>query len=373
MQRTDTVERYIPPGTLITYFFRIEDAAGQRLDTQPQAFVYHDSRFQWNEISKEAVTISYYGPVKTRAELLLGATLETLNRMGPLLGADTKEPIRITMYNNQRDMLEALPPRSVTIQRELITEGQAFSPEGIILVLGSGNLAKGTVSHEVTHILVHRATENARQAIPVWLNEGLAEYGNIDPGFSYDRALEFAIANNRLLPIIFLTSMPGTPEDVIIAYGEAQSIVRAMIDSFGEDKMRDLMAAINEGRSMDAALIAVYGFDRRELDARWRVAIGAPPYVPSEERVRPTPIPQITLLPYSLTPQPQAEAVTTPTPEPTATSVASPTPPPQATLTPAKGGACSLPYPQQGGPAVDISFLALVVGLLGLSVRVRKK
>ena len=392
--RTDTNDRYIPPGTMITYFFEIEDAAGQQLETEPQTFVYHDARFEWQEMSKEAVTISYYGPVGRRAEILLDATLETLNHMGPLLGVDITEPIRITMYNNTNDMLKGLPPRSTTIRRELITEGQAFTEEGLILTLGSGTSATGTVSHEVTHIVVRRATRDARQAIPVWLNEGLAEYGNIDPGFAYDRALEFAIFNNRLFPIIFLNSFPGTPEDIIIGYGAARSIVMFLIDSFGEDKMGELMATINDGRIIDDALIAVYGFDRLGLDAIWRDSIGAPPYVPSEEKALPTPVAYPTILPYSLTPQAGAEVFTTltpgpepptPTPEPAPSPVpATPSPMPiptqllQATPTPAEaltggGFTCGVPSLQRGASALDLSFVAVLVGLLGLRLRGRRR
>ncbi len=77
----------------------------------------------------------------------MDAIRQTLEIVGPVLGADTTEPIRVTMYNNIKEMLEALPPGSSTIRRELITEGQAFTSVGTLLVLGSGGLAEGTASH----------------------------------------------------------------------------------------------------------------------------------------------------------------------------------------------------------------------------------
>ena len=130
--------------------------------------------------------------------------------MGPLLGAGVDEPIRVTMYNNWPEMRAALPPASVVSRRELITEGQAHSPEGVLLVLGGAPRASGIAAHEVTHILVHRAGEGTLGRVPSWLNEGLAEYGNLQPGESYDRALQFAIRTGNLMPITAMDAQPAT-------------------------------------------------------------------------------------------------------------------------------------------------------------------
>ena len=107
--------RYIPPGTIITYNFEIEDVDGNRLDTDPRELIYHDARFEWKEVSEGAVTVAYHGPVKTRAEIVRDAIIQTLNIVGPTLGVDITVPIRVTMYNNVKEMLEALPPGSTTI------------------------------------------------------------------------------------------------------------------------------------------------------------------------------------------------------------------------------------------------------------------
>ena len=372
--RTNTVARYIPPGTFITYNFEIEDSTGARLETERREFIYHDARFEWEEVSEGPVTVAYHGPVKPRAEIILDAILQTLGHMGPLLGADTDESIRVTMYSNVKEMLEALPPGSATIRRELITEGQAYADVGTLLVLGGGRLARGTASHEVTHMLVHRAAVGVFRNVPAWLNEGLAEYGNIDPGFSYEVALEFAIATDRLLPITSIRALPGTAEEVIIFYGEARGIVRFMVAKFGPERMRQLMAALKDGKNMDNALREVYGLDRLGLENQWRASIGAPAYSPPEEgRSRPTPIPFPTVLPYSLTPQPQSATVgdvsPTPTPEPEPAKPQEPAPEKEKEEAADRGGGgiCSAPRP--GAPrTVDLATLTLLTGLVGLGL-----
>ena len=392
--RTATGPQYIPPGTLIKYNFEIEDSEGNRLDTEQEEFVYHDPRFEWSEVSDGTVSVAYHGPVKTRADKILDTIGETMGVMGPLLGAGTEEPIRVTIYNNPKEMLEALPPRSATIGRELFTEGQAFTELGTLLVYGGGRMSLGTASHEVTHILVHRAGDGLFRRVPAWLNEGLAEYGNVDPGFSYDIALEFAIATGRLLPVVYLEVLPADPEEVIIFYGQSRSIARLMVSEFGADKMGELMAVLKNGKKVDDALQEVYGFDRQGLDDMWRDRIGAARYIPPTLGAeRPTPIPRRVILPYSLTPQPDAEAVVSTSAEPTPT--ATPEPEPTATAAPLAAAAptggeaapempaeteepapassgCSL-RPNGVAAPLDLTAAGMLFGLAGLGLRRRIK
>lgn len=302
--RTFTAGGYIPPETIITYNYEVEDSAGNLLTTEEQELIYEDVRFTWERVSDGPVTVAFHGPVRVRAEAVLQAITDTLVKMGPVLGAGIDDPIRVGLYNNQKEMLEALPPRSAAVGRELVTEGQAFSDVGTLLVLGGGRLALGTASHEVTHILNHRAGQSIFRRLPSWLHEGLAEYGNVDPGFSYDIALEFAVATDRLLPHLYMQTLPGDPEDVIIFYGQAKSIVRFMIDLEGEEGMRELLALHKEGVNMDDALFQVYGLDRLGLTNAWRAAIEAGPYeLPEIAESRPTPVAYPTVQAFTLTPQ----------------------------------------------------------------------
>ena len=392
--RTNTGQRYVPPGAIINYNFEILDSEGNELATERQEFIYHDARFEWEEVSEGPVTVAYHGPVKSRAELVLAAAIETINTMGALLGADTEEPVRLTIYNNVAEMLDALPPNSATIRRELITEGQAFVDIGVVLVLAGGRRIRGTTSHELTHVITHRAGDSVYRDVPSWLNEGLSELGNVEPGTSYDSALLFALRNDRLLPITSMNGLPGKPDDVIIFYGQARDIVGFMVEEFGANRMKELMATLKSGTNMDDSIEEVYGVTRIELENMWRDTLGAPHIsAPDSSMSLPTPLPAPVLVPYSFdsaqisgpTPEPQAEPIEASTPEPTPAPVAAivrdePTAEPavfeqsddgaEDAETP-QGSACSAPV--RGGPiAVEVSFVAGLVGLAGLRFRRRK-
>ncbi len=307
--RTNTGASYIPPGTVIVYSFEFVDTDGRRYETEKGEFVYHDPRFVWKEISQGPITVAYHGGSERRAREILDTMLLTLDRMAPLLGADREEPIRVTVYDSWNEMRRAIPPSSAVYGRHLITEGQAFNKVGTLLVLGSRSAA-GTASHEMTHIIVHRAGEGVARKVPSWLHEGLAEYGNVDPGRSYDNALRRGVRQDRLLPITHMGSLPGKANDILLFYGQSKALVRMMIDDFGTQKMREFMALYKGGESMDDALTLTYGLDRAALENRWRASVGASPLSSAYSNdERPTPVPAPTILPYTLKPNAEGQFV----------------------------------------------------------------
>ena len=278
---------YFPPGTQIRYSFEIRDKAGAVYRTPEEDFIYDDGRFEWQTVSSGLISVDYYGEyVEQRAQTILEAAEETLEIMGPLLGIEPTEPLRIVSYNNYRHMSAALPFRSQAVREHLQTSGMAFDDERVLLVLGFDATIEGTVSHEFIHLLVAEAAGRTRSQVPAWLNEGLAEYGNIDRTDDYEAALRYGIFTRRLKPLWFQHAFTGSPEDIIIAYGQGQSVVTFLIDRFGEGTIAELFRALQRTLNIDAALEEVYGLDQYGVDSAWRTAIGLEPLPPPGELAR---------------------------------------------------------------------------------------
>ena len=395
--RTNSTSNYIPPGTIITYWFDITDSEGNQLTTEPQEIIYVDVRYEWNDVTDGIVTVSYHGPVEKRAMDVLDSAKRTLDIISPIYGAVHEDPVRVTMYNNAAELVDAYPPRYGAIGHGVIVDGQAHVHEGVVMVEAGGRDALGTTSHEIAHIIIHRATFNpTAQNMPSWLNEGLAEFGNLHATIGYDLALEFAVQTDRVLPIMFMQGQPSKGEDIIIFYGQARSIVRWLVRRFGADRLTEFLSYIKRGDTLDDAFTNAYGGDRVAVSNLWRSDIGAVEYVPpSNERARPTAESQPTIGLFSLTPQAgvqtvgsqQAESTPTATPEPDPTptpielvsnvdQAPSPMPDPaqgtddgEETVAPTPGSSCFAPLHPTG--AVDITSAAFVVGIAILGIRRR--
>jgi len=368
---------YFPPGTRIEYSFEIRDTAGGVHRTPDEEFIYADSRFDWLTVSSGLITVYYYGEyVEQRARTVLEAAEENMALMVPVLGIAPTDPLRIVAYNNYRHMSAALPFRAQAVRELLQTQGMAFTDERVLLVHAFDATIKGTVSHEFTHLLVAEAAGRAVSQVPAWLNEGLAEFGNIDPTDSYDAALRYGIFTRRLKPLWYLGAFGGSPDDIIIAYGQGRSVVGFMIDKYGPEKMAELMQVVQQTLDIDLALSQVYGFDQYGLDTEWREAVGIETLPPPEELARrlqepPSPTPAPTPEPTSA-PEPTPTIAPTPTPEPTLQAE----PTEVASEGAEDGGAedggtsspggCSAPKPGQDGGAVGLGTLMLLGGPLGL-------
>ncbi|MSP78002.1 MAG: hypothetical protein EXR67_00310 [Dehalococcoidia bacterium] len=344
--RTDTGDRYIPPGSLVTYFFEVRDMAGNITTTKPKQFIYDDPRFTWQELKKGNTTIRFYGPVQRRAETVADAIQITIDKIGKgLFGLTDAQisPVRITMYNSWHDELSALPFESNAKNRELDVEGVTFSQFKMILLHADVPNVRGVASHEMTHFLLGDALGQLVGLVPAWMNEGLAEYGNLEPGQQYEQFLALAIARGTLKPLTSLTVMPGVALDAITVYGQGHSVMDYLISTYGTDKFRLMLQTIRQGQSIDTSLRAAYGVDRFGLDQQWRAQIGAPALqTDARSGALPPSAPRPTVEPFQL-PNPSSPSTTAPSSPPAGTPASTPPAVPTASDEAPRregGGAC---------------------------------
>jgi len=266
----------IPPFSEIEYFWRIEDAAGNRLDTEPISFVYEDDRFSWQSLTQGKVTLYWYDADRAFAQRLLDVAWKSLARLEKEMGVELEEPVKLVVYQSKADMLKALAPKGRVFEAQVITLGTVVSRDTVLLH-GTHRDVERTIAHELCHVVVGLATENPYGDIPAWLNEGLAMYSEGELRRENREALERAIRENRLISVRSLTAPTGKPEEINLFYGEAYSVVEFLLKTYGKEKMAELLAVFKEGATYDDALMRVYGFDQDGLDARWRESLGLPP------------------------------------------------------------------------------------------------
>jgi len=266
----------IAPFSEIEYFWRIEDVAGNKIDTEPVSFFYEDDRFQWESLTQGKVALHWYDADRAFAQRLLDVALESLARLEEEVGVELEEPVRLVVYQSKADMLGALVPRGEVFEAEVITLGTVVSRDTVLLH-GTHRGVEKTIAHELSHVVVHLATENPYAGIPAWLDEGLAMYNQEELPAANREALERATRENRLISVRSLTAATGKPEEINLFYGEVYSVVEFLLKTYGKEKMAELLAIFKEGAAYDDALMTVYGFDQDGLDTHWRESLDLPP------------------------------------------------------------------------------------------------
>ncbi len=263
----------LPPGAQVEYWWTAEDAAGNSAQTNRSTVSFDDDRFGWQSITTEPVTLLWYNGNRTFADALMTAAQQGLQRIENDTGVTPRGRVRIYIYASAQDL------QGSHLFAQQWEGGVTFIGFDIIAIgVPTNQLAYGqrAVPHELTHWIVGQITFNNYGAgLPTWLSEGLATYGEGTLSPDYQAALNGAIQNNRLISVRSLSSpFSAIPEEAYISYGESNSIVRFLINTYGKDKMNQLLNMFHQGSTYDDALKQVYGFDQDGLDALWRQSLG---------------------------------------------------------------------------------------------------
>ncbi|MBI4320297.1 MAG: peptidase MA domain-containing protein [Chloroflexi bacterium] len=284
----NTQRKYIPPGVELRYYWQIENAAGTKIRTAPVSFVIEDTRFKWQNITEDNISLFWYGGDQAFGRRLVGIAQQALDKLGQDIGITVQEPVKLFIYATQRDFLGALEPKA-----QEWTGGRSFSSQAIIALMveptGEGiPWAARAIPHELSHVVTYQAIKNPYGDIPHWLDEGLAMHAEGEAELGYTRVLDRAIRQNRLISLKSLASnFPADPEQATLSYAQSQSVVEYILDQYGRDKMSELLAVFREGSTYDDALLAVFGIDVAGLDAEWRASVGAAP--PPQSKTGPAP------------------------------------------------------------------------------------
>jgi hypothetical protein len=298
----------LPPGTTIWWRWRYVDSSGAEFLSDTQTVIWLDDEHDWKTVSEDFVNIHYYGNNQAFGQTMLESGIEGLRRNKEQAGMIPDVPVDIYVYPSYEELRDAI------LYEPQWTGGLAYSDFSIIIMGVSGNadFDKGTIIHELTHILVGRTAFTCIGFIPTWLNEGLAVYSEGGPDSSMQAQLDIAIRDNTLFPIRSLGgNFSEIPEKALLSYGQSYSVVKFMLETYGQQKMNQLLTALSDAEPLDDALIQIYGVDTDGLDSQWRDSLGLPPLVVAQATAQPTPtyvptyIP-IAGIPLAMTPTPGA-------------------------------------------------------------------
>lgn len=121
--------------------------------------------------------------------------------------------------------------------------------------------------HELGHI-VFREVVGGSHRVPLWLEEGVAQYLEQAKRFGSEKMILDAIEKKTFIPFEELSKIDGVRlrarggEDVQLYYAECVHIVNFLIEKFGPQPFNSLCRKLKEGRDIDEALGYAY-FDVR--------------------------------------------------------------------------------------------------------------
>jgi len=289
----------LPPGAQIWWRWRITDANGKETLTDTKTATWLDDRHNWKTIqSGDFLRLHYYKGDQAFINTLSQAAADGLKFNETQSGLKADSPIDLYIFANTNDMKDAI------LYEPSWTGGQAFPEQDIVIIgISPDELDWGTdaIVHELTHVLVGHLTFSCLGDVPTWLNEGLAVYSEGQLDQSSQQQLHEAISDNTLLSVRSLSGGFSEVSDrAYRSYSQSYSLVKYLIENFGQVKMTTLLVSLRDGLTIDEALEQTYGFDVDGLEDGWRQAIGAEPRaVSAQPTLQPSPTFVPTIIPIS--------------------------------------------------------------------------
>jgi hypothetical protein len=219
------------------------------------------------------------------APFVFQVAAQARDRIGAELGIDLPHPLRIDLV---RDLFSLSAVTGLPLEAAETTGTLAVARFGRIIMLSpqatqSGYHWEDTLAHEITHLLVTRAT---RDRAPLWLQEGVAkrqenrwrearpfdatDWADVTAARALRRGRQIGL--DKLGPSI---AMLPTPEAASTAYAEVQSFVSYFIREQGAPALRLLFSDL-KGLAVDdpsSALRSVTGYDLSQWNRRWQKSL----------------------------------------------------------------------------------------------------
>ncbi len=352
LDQTDPIN-YMPPGTELEYWWKITDAAGSELKTERERIILLDNRYNWQQLQNDRLALYWYEGDSEFGQARYNRANEALDTLEHDMGIAIENPIKIFIYGSHRDLLSA-----ISTNAQEWTGGQAFTEHGVVVIgVAPSQLdwGLGAMTHEMTHLVVHQATDNPFGSLPRWLDEGIAVYNENQEELDEDfkGVFDAAVAKDSLMTLRTLSSpFPADPMQANLAYGQSGAVVMFIVNTYGPDAMATLLDIFAEGALYDEALEQALGENTDSLDNAFRDSLNLAP-LPGVE------------------PPPAAEAVEESAPAPAAETEAEAPATPETEAAPAAENAAPPPEPPTktepapaGGPLAALPCLAGLVSLL---------
>ena len=173
-----------------------------------------------------------------------------------------KKPL-VYIFNNRQDYLDKVKSLGYNVENTggIAIPRSARKPAEIYSFL-SDNLLDEVLPHELTHLLFREITAGLKTnaVIPLWLNEGMAEYEKRTK--RYKAEVKRALEANTLIPLSEVVSYTAYPQDLNqnrFFYAESASIVEFLLTRYGGAKFISFSRKMVSGKKdINEALFSTY-------------------------------------------------------------------------------------------------------------------
>ena len=227
--------------------------------------------FEWQYIQSTHFDIYFSQGGYELAEFTADAAEESYTSIKKLLRYDINNRIALVVYNSHNEF------QQTNVINEYLEEGiggvtELFKNRIVVPFEGNYRMFRHVIHHELVHAVLNdmfyggsiQSLISSRSPfqLPLWMNEGLAEYAALGWDTNSDMFIRDATIQNYLPPIDFLGGY--------FAYRGGQSVWYYIANKYGEQKIGEILNRMRGVRSVEQGFKSTIGLTVKELSERWQ-------------------------------------------------------------------------------------------------------
>jgi len=226
--------------------------------------------FDWNFIQTPHFDIYYYGGEQELAEFTAKVAEDSYEQISIHLRWDLKRRVSIMVYNSHNEF------QQTNVVGTYMREGiggvtELFKNRVVFPFEGNYEQFRHVIHHELVHALINDmvyggrmqnvVSSRTRIRVPIWSNEGLAEYLSSNWDTKADMVIRDIAVHER---------MPSIKElNYFMAYKGGQSLWRFITGKYGREKVGDVFRSMKKTQNDEKGYEAALGMNYDELTKQW--------------------------------------------------------------------------------------------------------
>ena len=227
--------------------------------------------FNWYYIQTDHFDIYFSDKGADLAEFTAKIAEKSLKSIQESFNYKINNRISIIVYNSTNDFQET------NITDQYLSEGiegftELFKNRVVIQFMGSYKEFEHLIHHELTHAVINDMfyggslqniiSNNITVNLPIWFNEGMAEYQSLGWDVNTDMFIRDAIINDYL---------PDIPQlNGYLAYRGGESVFHYIAEKYGKEKIGELINKIKSAGNVEEGFKESLGLSIKELNERWK-------------------------------------------------------------------------------------------------------
>jgi WD40 repeat protein len=228
----------------------------------------------WYTLKSEHFDIYFYAGAEELAHFTAIEAERALSQIARDFHYEVEETIPLIVYKSHNDF------QTTNVTPSLLPEGvggftEYLKHRVVVPYEGDYKQFRHVLHHELIHavmfdMLYGRSIANLlagqhRLQLPLWFNEGLAEWASEGWNTKADMFIRDAVMSGTLPPLEYLGGY--------FAYKGGQSVFRFLSNRYGREEVGELLSNIRSLRRLEPALEKTSGMTLEELDRNWQKAM----------------------------------------------------------------------------------------------------